>query len=501
MRRRRREEEQEQQRPAPTEASVPIDQVNEQVLLAAAVVDVADRKDLVDRLPEDAFLVDVHRAIWAGMRELVHRGLDYDAATLQRIVGREDVVSYLGKLVEVREGAPRGNLKFHVDAVLWDRQRALAITGPIAALVEAVRDPKAAPERVRALARHVSDSFASGHGHSWLVTPEQLGAASSAELDRVARGEGVFPYGIEALDHDEQGKPLMVPGAKPGKLTVISGMSGGGKTTIAAHLLLGLARGRRTPLYCAFEVTPKDMLHLMTAISLAESEADLPAEEQEGWSRAAVFSGIDAAGGSFFTPARRKAFDERRDAIAKRVRFMSNPFRRRAGAKVNNDSNLDLLQQHVQDSGADVFVVDLWLRTLRYKDDDAVEEALWRQQAMAEEMGAHAILLHQQRLKDIEQRPDKRPTREGIKGTSAWVDVADAILAPHIPSLFKRVPDDTFELLCLKQRDGRWPFALAFDYCPRRGMSWRGREVPYDPPGEAGGIDDFVAPARPRRKR
>ena len=80
---------------------------------------------------------------------------------------------------------------------------------------------------------------------------------------------------------------------------------------------------------------------------------------------------------------------------------------------------------------------------------------LIRQQAMLNEMGVHGILAQQQRLKDIELRPDKRPTREGIKGSGAWTEVPDNIIGVHRPALWKPVPDNVLEVDILKQRV-RW---------------------------------------------
>lgn len=501
MRRRRRESEEEEQQQEARQArghevAAPVDPVNEQVLLAAAAVDVGARNELA-RLPPDSFLVDEHRALAAGLRELVHRGLDYDPATLQRVVGDKVDVSYLQKLAEMRPQSPP-NLGFHLKALLWDRQRVLAVTGPVAALLEAARDPTAAPERVKALARHVGEAFGQ-HGASFLATAADVIAASDAAIDRAERGGGVYPFGLAGLDNFDDGQPRMIPGAGPGKLTTISGISGGGKTTLAARLMLGIARQRRTVLYGAWEVKAHEMLDLMTEMSLAEEESHWPPAERQGWTRTAVITGRDAAGDRFFTPERRKRFAERREAICQWVKFMHNPFRRSGQGKITNERNLDVVRQHIQDSGAEVVVLDLWMRALRYLEDNDVREALVSQQAMAEEMGVHAVLVHQQRLKDIEARSDPRPTREGNMGTSAWIDVSDAVIAPHIPGLFKNIPNDRMEIYVLKQRHGPWPLAVEFDYDPATGVIRNGRDMEYQPAGEASGLDDF-APVKPKEK-
>jgi hypothetical protein len=88
--------------------------------------------------------------------------------------------------------------------------------------------------------------------------------------------------------------------------------------------------------------------------------------------------------------------------------------------------------------------------------------------------------VQQQRLKDIELRPDKRPTREGIKGSGAWTEVPDNIFGVHRPALWKPVPDNVLEIDVLKQRYGKWPLAVEFDWDPDRGQISGGRSVEYD---------------------
>jgi hypothetical protein len=156
-------------------------------------------------------------------------------------------------------------------------------------------------------------------------------------------------------------------------------------------------------------------------------------------------------------------------------RFWKQPWGRERGKRWTNDGALDDIHEHIADSGCEVFIADLWKRCLRTTKPEDEEAALIRQQAIADETRTHAVLCQQQRLKDIEQRPDKRPTREGIKGSSAWVDVADTIIGVHRPSLWKNVDDDTVELDLLKQRWGKWPVAVEFDWDGDRGGAPRRR--------------------------
>jgi len=171
--------------------------------------------------------------------------------------------------------------------------------------------------------------------------------------------------------------------------------------------------------------------------------------------------------------------------LNRKILFMENAFFERValekGKRKSNDRNLDILEGYIAEAGCDVVVMDLWERMLCDLSYEGVTDALYRQQEMHKEYGVHGIIVQQLKLKDVEKRADKRPTREAIKGTGAYVEVADLIFGVHRDAQFKKVPDDSLEVICLKQRKGEPNWAIRFDWdgptCAIRG----GIEVSYDP--------------------
>lgn len=458
-----------------SELVVQVDSVNEQVILAAALVDDALRKDLVRRLAPECFLTPPHPSAWAALRELDRKNLAYDPAAIRRIAPDVDV-NYLASLEQARPDPP-SNIEWHVDALLWDKQRATASTGPVASLLEALRDQRAEPERVRALARHVGSSFDGQTGREMLHDTDVLVTQQIADVRQRVAGRALYPFGIRGLDKydvaDEHGQypPRLLPGAAPGGITIITGVPGGGKSTLACHIALGLGSQGRPVLYGAWEMQGGPTLELMACFIL-------------GWSRSKLQTGAGPSGASLTEEELGKLAATMR-SVGKTVRFMKNPFRRSVGEKRSNEKNLDLVQNIIADSGCEVFIADLWRRCLVNSKPEEEEEALFRQQAMVEEMRVHAIIVHQQRFKDLEQRPDKRPTREGMKGSGAYVEVADTMIGVHRPSLFKRVDDNTLEVFILKQRYGKWPLGIEFDWNAEYGSIDGGRSIEYDQPGES----------------
>lgn len=459
-------------KPAAPVVQIPHDVVNESILLAAALVDADARKRLMKVKP-DQFVDDDIALAWATWQAAERRKLTPAPATLVQLSGGAIDLAWLEELIATYPQAPP-NLSHHIDALNWDAARVRAVTGPVAELLNALKNQTTSPERVRALARQIPTAFEGTGSRQFMRDPNQLVNELTATLDERRRGIAIYPFGLKGLDcygpndTDEKGNSLdghalLIPGAAPGKLTTITGISGGGKSTLAILLILGLARQKRPCLFGAWEMGAAETL-LMLACASA------------GISRTRVLEGN-------ITKHEAKLLRKRAKSIAQFVRFVDMPFGREPGARVSHDDVLNRIHGYIADSGCEVACFDLWRRAfsrMRHEDEEA--EALYRQQAIAEETQTHLILVQQQRLKSIEVRVNPRPTREGIKGSSAWVDVSDTILAVYMPALMKKVANTKIEIDILKQRFGRWPLAVEFDWDAELMTMVNGKIVDYQPP-------------------
>lgn len=475
---------------------IPVDPVNEAAILVSAARSREVLASLARRLVPDHFQSREFRAAWQALLEVHRRGLEVSNATVQAVAGEGPA-----KTLHALSSHPTvRNLDFHVQFLLWDAARASAARGPVNAFLEALRDPRADPGRVRSLAQQIAQSLDGHQDRKYLLDPDALVAEQMSAIDKRVEGFATYPFGIDGLDfYDEQVNGVrrrrMLPGTAPGCMTLVTGMTGGGKSTFTAHIILGTAfpggvesdePGRRV-LAGAWEKSGRMTLELLACISL-------------GWSRTDMTHPAGNSSAPINAPEGRKKFRERMGRIAERVRFMDNPFRRMSSAdqkqRASNDRNLDVVHGYIADSGCEIFVADLWARCLVGTKPDEEQAALERQQAMAEELKVHVIAVHQQRFKDIELRADKRPTREGIKGSGGYLEIPDTVIAPHRPALYKTMEDRTLELFVLKQRDGVWPLGIEFDWDPDTGGIWGGREIQYDQPGE---VDEFGGGALDQR--
>jgi replicative DNA helicase len=263
-------------------------------------------------------------------------------------------------------------------------------------------------------------------------------------------------------------------------------------STFAANMALGIAfegndysrdaKGRSV-LFGAWEMRPSITLESLAMTSL-------------GWGRELARIGK----GHIATPEGRQTLLARMSLLAERIRFLELPFSRQPNEKKigSNDRNLDLIHGYLADCGCEVFIADLWERCLRETMPDDVSQALYRQQAMLQETRVHGILLQQMRFKDVELRKDKRPTRESLKGTGAWVEVADCVLGVHWPYLHTGNEMNTLELYVLKQRYGRWPLAVEFEYNPDSGSIARGKDAEYKRESD-NDLDAALAPGQQLR--
>ena len=466
----RREERRPRPLPAANDLRVPHDTVNECVLLAAAFRDPERRRELLRDVPAGDLFGKGHAEAWAALKELDDRSLAFSLDTLVQLGAGKVERDYFERLLELHPETPP-NLPHHVEQLRWDAQRVRAAHGPLQELEDLFRDLACRPEVLAQKARQLADDLATTDGSS-LEDPRALLAANAARRAARRAGTAVYPYGLDGFEREPDGRWRIKPGLAPGTLTTFTGVSGSGKSVAAKRVALAqVVDLERSPvLFGAWEEESGQVLEDLAWMQLGLDRDDV----EEGR--------LDDAG------LRAMAREEER--LVAHVKFLRKPPTRRGDT---NAGRIAWIANEVARSGAKVFVADLLDRVL--PEDEVKDEArAWKEIAnAAQQTGSAFLVVHQQRLKDVEQRPDKRPTREGVKGSAAIVEASDTLIGWHRRGLWKAVEDTAVEAIVLKQKRGKWPLAVEFDWDPKRASLRNGREVKYLRPGEEGSdVDGFI---------
>lgn len=449
---------------------VPHDPVNEQVVIAAVIVDAGARRKYLRTLQSELFHGNGHADVWTVLQTMERKGLHYDPATLKQLGGASVDVQYIEGLIEQRPVVPP-NLAHHVEMLRWDAARVSVAAGPLTNLLELIRDPQADPLALKGVVKRIESGLNTGTNHS-LRNPQQLLQEQREQIHERRKGTATYELGIPELDYytkgemgelsgktvDMGGHPRLIPGTAPKNVTVVTGVSGSGKTTATARCVLGMANAGRRIAYGAYEQGSGMSLELLATMQL-------------GFSRTVMKTGE-------FTDEQEAQLFQEMERISSVVKYDEIPYDNFVTRKkYPNERAMDRIAQSIIDSNCEVYVADLFRRALSETDPDEEERALYRMQQMAHDLHVHIILVQQQNLKQVEVTRSKLPRRNTIKGTGAWVEVPDQIIGWHLPALWKDVPDDTIYGLVLKQRDGKWPMMVEFDWNREYGSITNGRGV------------------------
>lgn len=499
-----REQEVAEQSSSKDTLKIPHDPIGESAIIAAVIVS-ADARRRYLSLPSQLFVHPGHDAIWDCLQQIFGRGLSYDPVTVRQLSGGKIDPALIDGYLAARPELPP-NLSSFVDHLRWDAVRVGVAKTELPELLEAMRDHRADPDKVRSLAKRLASAF-DGVGTGRLRrSTEQIIAEHRETLTKRRQGQAHFPFGIEGLDlygahdfderhRDEQGRPRnlsgtprLIPGAARGMTTVVTGVSGSGKTTSVTNSVLAWANAGQFSLWGAWEVKDAMNLEALAVRSL-------------GWHRSDAITGD-------FTEAEQEELLAEMERLGEFVKFLDLPFDRKRGTKSTNDQNLDLIQQEISDVGPDHFIADLFQRALVQTKPEEESRAVNRFQAMMQEEKCHGVIVHQLNIKsDKWEGSDKRPTPETLKGSGSYYEVADTVLAWYRPSFYKSVPDTTVECHILKQRYGKYPQVVELDWDPEFGTIDNGRTIEVERPGDAANAqDNFLGEAlkgkvRAKRRR
>lgn len=406
------------------------DSINEQSVLAAALLDVDARRKVCASVKPDHFIGPKHREIFRSILACDENDvLDPEIILLKS--KDKKVLGGRGYLTHLFTMDPPSNPIVHIRALLEASTRSVA-TVDMKTLEDVLTDPTVPYNECVQLVGALYSKMTN------LGMDQDTGKALAAEyLSQIrSRRDGLLlfrPTGFGPLDE------IMTEGLASGRITVVAGRPGHGKSTLVTNMIRYLLKSEDKPRILVLPVEPgkygfmDQLVSLSTGIPylrmVKEAEELTNAEMQDIEKKTNRLLGDD------------------------RLTVKDNPFYELDDW--TNDSAMDKLEELFATGGYDIIVVDLWDRILPEADKPGpVSKALRRQQHIVKKYGGHLIAVHQISRK-VEERKDKRPTMADLKGSGAWEEVANVVLGVYRDRMYKpMLTRDVMEVEVIKQKTG-----------------------------------------------
>lgn len=418
---------------------------HEQIVLGSILRDRDIRKKLSKQLSIDDFANPKHKTIFAGIQAITDAGLEYTPGSLVAMIGDGPWggKDYIDKLESFGQGQ---NIEHHVDKMRWDVARVQCFSEHVPQLIAALKDPRAPAEDSSAYTNKIVESIRGARGQQFYEHGPGLAARYSASID-ARKIHGTFrSSGYNALDE------LLVAGFAAGDISVITGAPSMGKTTFALNLTKKQSKRWRVG-YIPWEGGIQSALDIICA-----SRLRIPLENIIKFTH-------------LIETEQQTQIDDYLSTILDddKLSFLKRPPRAILHGQPwdVNSKVLDWFEGQLEGWDRQIVYWDLFEKCLAGKKPDQISQALDRVQDIAKRTGVHICLLHQVTFKEVERRKDMRPTRDALKGTGGYVEVADLIFGlfrSAIYEMHERVVDSTIEVICLKQRKGKFPWKIIFDW-------------------------------------
>lgn len=440
---------------------VPFDPVSEQAVVASMMHDAATAERLVPRTSPDDMYGQRHRVILSVLKSMITRGLTYDHATFAAAARDMEFTprdyggdSYLHDLADTFEDVE--NLDYHLARMKREARLRTCADDAGERLLASMRCPAPDVAVVAATAREVLTA-ARGADETGAGTVRGEQAAEEYRERFAMRMSGnpdFVPFGVKELDE------VLTWGAFPGKVTVLAGRPSNGKSSLSYsfikwwvdRILRNETEDPRPLLALPLEMgrtSAQDGVISRTAAVdsqvLVKDPASLPLEDQARVA-GSISKYIESPWVEWFDEPGTDIGDVESVLAASLEKDPDDP----SGEKMRTRFG--------------IVVWDLFDKSLRDLSHSTIAEGLNEVQRLAKTYGVHFLLLAQIK-RGVEKRGDKRPTREDVKGSGGWEEVADQILAVHREMVYDPdLEDDTMEIGVLKQRLGPFGMWLTYGY-------------------------------------
>lgn len=370
---------------------------------------------------------EAHRRIWATCERLAEHGAAVDLVTVAaELSARGDLEAsggapYLAGLVD---GLPRVTSLEPWAAVLRDRSRRRAVASAAERLRSLASDASVTPAEAVSRALSLLDAAAQNAGAGVSIDPAAGIDAALAALLRSSQGEDAgWSCGLAALDR-------CLGRLRPGRLVIVAGRPGSGKTTLAANMAEAVASAGGSVYFASYEMTGAELntRRLMAASGVPASRFGYPHVTLTGREAAAL------EGAAAELRGRRFIVDEGGADVAE-LRARARYVQAKAGLDLVVVDYLQLVPPGDAVRRADS----------REREVAAVARSLKR---LAQELGV-TVLAGAQLNRALEGRQDSRPRLSDLRESGSIEQDSDVVAMLHPCE-----EGDVVELLVRKHRHG-----------------------------------------------
>lgn len=400
-------------------------------------------ESVIDRLGSADFYRSAHGHIWEVMASLCQRGRPIDPVTMADELSRRGVLADCGGmtyLMHLADFTPTvASLGHYLEIVLEQslRRRIHAVASEIRAL--SLDEGTTAADVADASIRLIDEATRSRQGMDRSRSMAEVVGSTLARIeDAMRRGGGLagMATGLSAYDR-------VVGGYRPGQLHVVAGRSGMGKSVFAATVALNVAEDGGKVAYFTGEMDAEEVTSRLIA---ATTRTNLR-QVLEGRFTATEFGAFcaDVSHQLALLPIR---FDDSSTITPSQIAARCRRYRRELG-------------------GLDLVIVDYIQRcdpdTTRKGGTKAEEIAQIAKalKTLARDFKVPVLALAQPN-RNVDHRPDKRPTVADLADSSAIEKEADTVALLYRPSYYERHQDgqpepefEESEVILGKNRAGR----------------------------------------------
>jgi len=410
---------------------------NERALVVAALRDPEARQSIAGSLEPEDFRGERFAVIIRAVIECQRLGLEPDDEAVAVQCGDEDFggFDFLQKLRSLE--APK-NLNFHLARLKQDSARYKIGKQDLLELEKMLADRTIDFNECLVKVAEIQDRLRPG---AEISDTNDVWAEAFDRRCSGAHGFQSIGYGV--LDE------FLIDGYAKQSVSVVAGRTGHGKTTFVVDTVRRLIARKTKP---KIGILPLEIGRTSFVDKLISSVMQFPLE---GIRKGAAKLSLEERG--IFRQMAKKLIGS-----DDRLTVLDNPFFIMPDR--TNDAAMAKLEEITATHGFDILFIDLFQRCLTDIRPAPIESALVRVQHLAKLYNVHLVLLHQISRK-AEEKKDKRPALEDLKGSGGYEEVPDLVLLLHRPKAAKQFRrKDEIEIRVAKQRDGLSGFTVIGDF-------------------------------------